>query len=225
MALDLHESDPETVWSSDLGWVPKSAPGNGRGGHFWSLSSCGVGETILCPFEYQKPGVVWKVKRYLYVTSVRHGSGKIASRTMLDVGFKRLESEPGCFVKSVVVAHVDDLLSDGKRKHLDNFIVQLEKSVLFLDDYITKYKDKVTLKSKDACVDNMLAMLGMEGCKPTSTPMVRKESTANGDEEMLEGSEAETCRSVVGILMCFKRHRFDLPYAAKTLAMANSSPT
>ena len=55
--------------------------------------------------------------------------------------------------------------------------------------------------------------------------MVRKESAANGDEEMLEGSEAETYRSVVGILMYFKRHLFDLHCAAKSLAMVRSSPT
>ena len=92
---------------------------------------------------------------------------------MLELGFERLESEPGCFVKKgvshkdtiIVVVHVDDLLSVGKRKHLDNFFVQLEKtlklkrvefiengkSVLFLGDYITKFKDKITLK-KQRCV-------------------------------------------------------------------------
>ena len=115
VALDLHEPDPETMWSSDLGWVPKSilhearekevkklqqfetyeeiqqaeaegqeiiiarlrvescgpditlccyafgrgdencacvgvdtGRGNGSGGHVWSFSSCGVGETFLC---------------------------------------------------------------------------------------------------------------------------------------------------------------------------------
>ena len=166
---------------------------------------------------------------------------------MLELGFERLESEPGCFVKKgvthkdtiIVVVHVDDLLSVGKRKHLDNFFVQLEKtltvkrvefidngkSVLFLGDYITKFKDKITLKSKDTYVDNMLTMLGMESCKPTNTPMVRNESVANDDHEMLEGSEAETYRSVVGILMCFKRHRFDLHCAAKSLATASCSPT
>ena len=139
----------------------------------------------------------------------------------------------------IVVVHVDDLPSVGKRKHLDNFFVQLEKtlelkrvefiengkSVLFLGDYITKVKDKITLKSMDAYVDNMLSLMGMESCKPTSSPMVRKESAANDDEEMLEGSEAETYRSVVGILMYFKRHRFDLQYASKSLALASSSPT
>ena len=93
--------------------------------------------------------------------------------------------------------------------------------MLFLGDHITKFKDKITLKSKDACVDDVLAMLGMESCKPTSTLMVRKESAANCDEEMLEGSEAETCRSVVGILMYFKRHRFDLHHAANSLAVAS----
>ena len=56
---------------------------------------------------------------------------------MLDLGFERLESEPGCFVKKgashkdtiIVVMHVDDLLSVGKRKHLDNFFLQLEKTL------------------------------------------------------------------------------------------------
>ena len=48
---------------------------------------------------------------------------------------------------------------------------------------------------------------------------------ANDDQEMLEGSEAETYRSVVGILMYLKRHRFDLHHVAKSLAMASSSPT
>ena len=146
------------------------------------------------------------------------------------IGLRRLEPEPGFYVEKgvshkdtiIVAVHVDDLLSVGKRKRLDNFFVQVEKtlklkrvefiengtSVLFLGDYVTKFKGKITPQSKDSCVDNMLGMLGMESCKPTSTPMVRKESAANGDEEMLEGSEAETCRSVVGILMYFKRHRF-----------------
>ena len=129
-------------------------------------------------------------------------------------------------------------LSVGKRKHLDNFFVQLEKSLkLKCVEFIEKAsqccswvttsqnsKDKITLKSKDAYVDNMLTMLGMS-CKPTNTPLVRKESVANDDQEMLEGSDTETYRSVVGILMYFKRHRFDLHYAAKSLAMASSSPT
>ena len=145
---------------------------------------------------------------------------------MLELGFERLESEAGCFVKKevshkdtiIVVVHVDHLLSVGKRKHLNNFFVQLEQTLKlkrvefidngksgFLGDYITKFKDNITLKSNEAYVDNMLA--GMESCKPTTTPMVRKESAANDDQETLEGSEAETYRSVVGILMYFKRHR------------------
>ena len=195
---------------------------------------------VTPPAEYRKPGVVWKIKRYLYGDKrAPRGWHDHFEKTMLELGFERLESEPGSFVKKgvtykdtiIVVVHVDDLLSLGKRKHLDNFFVQLEKtlklkrvelikngkSVLFLGDYITKFKDKSTFKSKDTYVDNMLTMLGMESW--------RKESVANDDQEMLEGSEAETYRSVVGILMYFKRHRFDLHYAAKSLAMASSSPT
>ena len=89
------------------------------------------------------------------------------------------------------------------------------KSVLFLGDYITKFKDKITPKSKDAYVDNMLAMHGMESCKPTSTPMVRKESASHDDQEVLEGSEAETSRSDVGILMYFQETPFRLALRGK----------
>ena len=55
---------------------------------------------------------------------------------------------------------MDDLLSVGKREKLDRFFAQLAetwkikhieyiengKPVLFLGDYITKYKDKITLE-------------------------------------------------------------------------------
>ena len=57
------------------------------------------------------------------------------------------------------------MLKIKHKEHLEN-----GNSVLFLGDYITKFKDKIALKSKDACVDNMLAMMGMESCKPTDTP-------------------------------------------------------
>ena len=163
---------------------------------------------VTPPVEYHKTGVVWKIKRYLYGDKrAPRGWQDHFEKTMLELGFERLESEPGCFVKKgvkhkdtiIVVVHVDDLLSVGKRKHLNNFFVQLEKTLklkrvefiengkssMFLGDHITKFKDKITLKSKDAYVDNMLATLGMESCKPTSTPMVRKESAANDDQEML----------------------------------------
>ena len=55
---------------------------------------------VTPPAEYRKLGVVWKIKRYLY-------GDKRAPRwwqdhfekTMLELGFERLESEPSCFVK------------------------------------------------------------------------------------------------------------------------------
>ena len=141
-------------------------------------------------FFVRKPGVVWKIKRYLYGDKrAPRGWQYHFEKTMLDLGVERLESETGCFVKKgvshkdtiIVVVHVDDLLSVGKRKHLDNVFMQLEKtlklkrvefiengkSVLLLGDHITKFKDKITLESKGAYVDNMLTMLGMESCKPT----------------------------------------------------------
>ena len=157
------------------------------------------------------------------VTSARQWCGKTTSRQrMLNLGFVRLESEPGCFVKKgatpkdaiIVVVHVDDLLSVGETKasRLEKTLklkrVKYIENVLFPGDHIKKYKDEVTLKGKDAYVDNMLAMVGMDGCKPTNTPMVRKESAANGDEEMLEGG-----RDV------------SVSCGPKSLAMESSSPT
>ena len=295
-ASDLHESDPEEMWSNDLGWVPKSDLQAAREKEVTKLQEFDTFEEVLQdeaegeiissrfvdkwdtggelrsrlvsrgyeasqidpasllaatpsvmatrialvlglahdvdvavadisgaflhavveqpfhvkpPIEYRKPGIVWRVKRYLYGDKrAPRGWQDHLETTMLNLNFERLESEPGCVVKKgatpkdsiIVVVHVDDLLSVGKREKLDRFFVQLAetlkikhieymengKPVLFLGDYITKYKDKITLKSKDTYMDNMLTMLTMEGCKPTDTPMVRKESASNGDEELLE---------------------------------------
>ena len=316
VALDLHEPDPETTWSSDLGWVLKSILQEAREKEVTKLQQFGTYEEVpqaeaegqeiissrfvdkmgrkwrteislgfarlrfesggprlrslslhlrswrrelrscwdwhrtwkwqwrtfmelfVPPAEYRKPGVVWMIKRYLNGDKrAPLGWQDHFDKTMLELGFERLESEPGCFVKKgvshkdtiIVVVHVDDLLSVPKRKHLDNFFVQLEKtlklkciefiengkSVLFLGDCITKFKDKITLKSKDAHVDDMLTLMGMESCQPTSTPMVRKESAANGDAEMLEGSEAWTCRSVVGLLTYLQETPFRLALRGK----------
>ena len=129
---------------------------------------------------------MWKIKRYVYGDrrAPREWQDHI-EKTMLELGFERLESKPGCFVKKgvshkdtfIVVVNVDDLLSVGKRKHLDNSggvklektlklkrveFIENGKSVLFLGEYTIKFKDKITLKSKGAYVDNMLTMLGME---------------------------------------------------------------
>ena len=179
---------------------------------------------VTPPAEYRKPGVVWKIKRYLYGDKrALRGWQDHFEKTMLELGFERLESEPGCFVKKgathkdtiIVVVHVDDLLSVGKRKHLllcatgENVetqacVVHFEngKSVLFLGDYITKFNDKFTVKSKDACVDNVFAMLGMESCKSTSTPMVRKDVCGKRrprDAGMLK------CRDVSAVSTCITR--------------------
>ena len=43
--------------------------------------------------------------------------------------------------------------------------IEKGKSVLFLGEYITKFQDKLTLKSKDAYVDKMLAILGTCPCQ------------------------------------------------------------
>ena len=187
MALDLHELDPETMWSSDLGWVPKSILHEARekevkklqqfetyeevplrlrdkkssvhglwtsGKKVENLASRGYESShtdlaslfaatpsvvatrialvlglaqdvemamadisgaflhavlekhffVTPPVEYRKPGVVLKIKIYLY-------GDKRAPRwwqdhfekTMLELGFERLESEPGCLDTIIVV--------------------------------------------------------------------------------------------------------------------------
>ena len=172
VALDLHATDPETMWSSDLEWVPKSILHEARDKEAKKLQQfetheevpqaeaegqdlissrfvvkweeCGELRFRLVSRDYESShadlaslfaatpsvvatrsalvlglaqyvGVVWNIKRYLY--------GDF-DKAMLELGFKRLESEPGCFVKKgvtnkdtiIVVVHVDDLLSGWEAK-------------------------------------------------------------------------------------------------------------
>ena len=144
---------------------------------------------------------------------------------MLELGFERLESEPGCFVKKGVSYKGHDHCGCACGRSLECWEAITSRQLLCATgenvetqacrvhwrmasqccSWVTtsqSSRDKITLKSKGACVDNMLAMLGMESCKPTNTPMVRKESAANDNQEMLEGSKAETYRSAPLLLCC-----------------------
>ena len=191
VALNLHEPDPETMWSSDLWWVPKSilqearekevkkvqqfetyeevpqAEAEGQeiissrfvdkweeSGELRSrlvsrgyesshadpaslfVSTPSVVATRIAlvlglaqdvemavadisgaflhavlekhffvtpPVEHRKLGVVWKITRYLYGDKrAPRGWQDHFEKTMLELGFERFESEPGCFVKNGV---------------------------------------------------------------------------------------------------------------------------
>ena len=87
---------------------------------------------VTPPAEYRKPGVVWKIKRYLYGDKRAPRAWQDHfEKTLLELGFERLESEPGCFVKKrvshkdtiIVAVHVDDLLSVWKRKTSQQFLL------------------------------------------------------------------------------------------------------
>ena len=65
---------------------------------------------VTPPAEYRKPCVVWKIKRYLYGDKrAPRGWQDHFEKTMLELGFERLESEPGCFVKKGVT-HKDTII-------------------------------------------------------------------------------------------------------------------
>ena len=127
-----------------------------------------------------------KIKRYLYgdKRAPRWWQDHF-EKTMLELGSERLESEPSCFVKKVT--HRNDKCGcecgrspqcwetktsrqllcatgeNGENVELKRVeFIENGKSVLFLGDYITKFKDKITLMSKDTHVDNMLTMLSMD---------------------------------------------------------------
>ena len=52
------------------------------------------------PVDYRKPGIVWKVKKYLYGDKrAPRGWQDHFETTMWSLDFERLEFEPGCFVK------------------------------------------------------------------------------------------------------------------------------
>ena len=193
VALELHEPDPETMWSSDFGWVPKSILQEAREKEVTKLQQFETyeevpqaeaeGQEIISsrfvdkweesgelrsrlvsrgyessqadraslfaatpsvvatrialvlaqdvemavadisgaflhavlekhffvtpPAEHLKPGVVWKIKRYSYgdKRAPREWQDH-CEKTMLELGFERLESEPGRFVKKGV-SHKD----------------------------------------------------------------------------------------------------------------------
>ena len=214
----------------------------------FSMLSLGEPHYVKRPVEFSKPGIVWRVKRYLHGDKRAPWWPDHFEATTQNLIFVRWASEPGSFVKkgatpkdtTIGIVHVDDLLSVGKRKNLDNSFLQLAgtqklkrvehmeigKSVLFFWVATSRGTRTGSLsRARDAQVDNMPSMLSMEGCKPTDTPMVRKENPQQTvTRSCLERSEGETYRSVVGILMFFKRHRFELHDLAKSPSSASSSP-
>ena len=101
----------------------------------------------------------------------------------------------------------------------------MAKSVLFLGDYITKIKDKITLKSKGyVCGQTCSPCWAWRVAKPTSTPMVRKESCSKtAIKKCRKDQRPKTYQSVVGHLDVFSRdHRFRLAFLRqRSLAMAS----
>ena len=75
--------------------------GNGSGAHISGAFLHALLEKhffVTPPAEYRKPGVVWKIKRHLYgdKRAPREWQDHF-EKTMLELGFERLESQPGCF--------------------------------------------------------------------------------------------------------------------------------
>ena len=146
--------------------------GHRTGGHLVSYLHAELEEPyyVKRPVESRKPRIICWVKRYLHGDKRAPWWPDHFEATTQNLIFVRWASEPGSFVKkgatqkdtTIGIVHVDDLLSVGKRKNLDNSFLQLAgtqklkrvehmeigKSVLFLGGHITRYKDRITLKSK-----------------------------------------------------------------------------
>ncbi len=196
------------------------------------------------PEGYRKPGMLRQVHKYLYGDKrAPRGWQDLFEEVVSQVGLQRLVTEPGAFVNVergvFMIVHVDDMyISAGKRvlQELVQFFSNpfklkrvdfLERGApfSFLGDEITLYDDKVTIRTKDEYVDNMLNIMGMTGCRTVDTPMVPKEASDEYDNEPLEPEVQKKFQMVVGILMYYRRHRYDLHYAAKSLAMRASAAT
>ena len=196
------------------------------------------------PEGYRTPGKVWQVNKYLYGDKrAPKGWQDYFAVVLKEYNLERLVSEPGAFYsktkKLLLVVHVDDMLVIAHTHVLEEFVqflktklklkrvehVQLGKPFAFLGDEITIHPNKVTIKAKDEYVDNMLDIMGMKNCRTVDTPMVHKESPEEGDDIPLTEDEQKKYQVVCGILMYYKRHRFDLHYAGKSLAMHASTAT
>ena len=139
---------------------------------------------VTPPDEYREPGVVWKIQRYLHADK-RAPRGVAGSRREHDAGIglrtlgvrTRVLREEGSHTKTqslwlcmwtisrvlgsenMSTTSVCNWRKTLKPKRVE--FIENGKSVLFLVDYITKFKDKITLKIKDAYVDNTLTLMGM----------------------------------------------------------------
>jgi len=70
----------------------------------------------------------------------------------------------------------------------------------------------------------ILALLGMENCKPVATPMVDSTAISAEDLELLGGDDARTYRSGTGIALYLSMDRPDTIYCVKELGRFLSAP-
>ena len=71
---------------------------------------------------------------------------------------------------------------------------------------------------------SMIDTLGWSTWKATPTSSI-KEKIEDLDDQSLDQERAQQFKTTVGILMYYKKHRFDLYYVAKELAQSVSNPT
>jgi hypothetical protein len=198
-------------------------------------------------FEQFGPDYVCKLKKSIYglKQAARQWNKKLHT-TMLQIGYKRMESDRSVYVYArdgvlvIIPVFIDDItLAGNSEEMLDKTVKELESHFKLRDLGPTSFllgikitrdfaNHSIAISQRQYIVD-MLDQYGFSGCSPISTPMdpgLVLEKTKSLSEEDKEFMSKVPYISAVGSLtylaICT---RPDIAYAVGTLARYNSNPS
>ena len=155
LALDLHELDPETMWSSDLGWVPKSILQQAREKEVKKLQQFDTYEEVP---QARAEGPEINSSRFV---DKWEESGELRSRLVLR-GYESSQVDPASLfaaTPSVVatrIALVLGLAQDVEMEMADisgAFLLEALEKHFFITPPVEYRKPGVVWKKKDTCTE------------------------------------------------------------------------
>jgi hypothetical protein len=194
-----------------------------------------------------RPDFVWRLKKSL---EGLHQSGRqwyrLLSRTLMELGFKKVLSLPSCFilqrgdVKVLIPLYVDDkLLICNSRKFADGLIKDfaarhklrhLGPATQILGIAIKRDREQRTITlSQPNYINKMLAKFGFADCKPRHTPMLEGLTLSKATEPMTDAERREMADvpylQVIGSFMfAASTTRPDIAFTVHQLARYCSDP-
>ena len=193
---------------------------------------------------YPTQDVLWLLKKAMYGlrTSPKDWQEHFAS-TILDMGFKRLLSEPNLYVKTAsmiyILAYVDDLLIIGPEALVQKTLELLKTKFLlkitgnlndegsvahFLGRQLKRVSDSILMTGTPNYYESDLAFFGLSKAKPTTMPGTSGLRRQHDGDEPVSSEEHSAFRRAVGKLQWEVPIRLDIAYSVKELARCLTMP-